>query len=173
MIEFSYETVFEAPSKTVVLEAYFDPDHLAAQDRAGDLCDRVVTKSVEDDAVRVCAWRVRANKQLPLYVRPFLSAGQLWYVEEMRWRKADDAIDLAITPQILGGRVQIHAVYELADIGARQVRRRYRGAITASVSLVGGKVEKGIAAEIDKGMGVMTECTRAWLKQNRGQDVPR
>lgn len=167
MTEFSYETVFDAPSKTVVLAAYFDPDHLAAQDRAGDLCDRAVTKSFEDDAVRSCAWRVRANKQLPLYVRPFLTGGQLWYVEEMIWRKADDAIDLSITPQILGGRVHIKAVYELADVGPRQVRRRYRGAITANVTLVGGKVEKGIAAEIDKGMPIMTECTRAWLKQNR------
>ena len=164
---FSYETVFEAPSKTVVLAAYFDPDHLAAQDQVGDLCDRVVVENSDDDAVRKCSWRVRANKSLPIYVKPFLEGGKLWYVEAMTWRKADDEIDLTITPQILGGRVQINAVYALADVGPNQVRRRYRGTITANVRLIAGKIERGIASEIDKGMSIMTECTRAWLKQNR------
>jgi hypothetical protein len=165
--EFSYVTVFEAPSKTVVLAAYFDPDHLAAQDRVADLCERSVVESHDDDAVRKCTWRVRAHKSLPLYVRPFVAGGQLWYLEAMVWRKADDAIDLTITPQILNGRVQINAVYELADVGPNQVQRRYHGAITVNVKLVAGKIERGIASEIEKGMPTMTECTRNWLKQHR------
>lgn len=163
---FNYETVFEAPSKTFVLAAYFDPDHLAAQDKVGDLCDRVVVEAFEDDAVRKCTWRVRANKSLPLYVKPFVEGGQLWYVEAMTWRKADDEIDLTITPQILGGRVHVDAVYALSDAGPNQVRRRYRGTITVKVKLIAGKIERGIANEIDKGMPIMTECTRTWLKQH-------
>jgi hypothetical protein len=163
---FSYETVFEAPSKTAVLRAYFEPDHLAVQDEAGDLCERKVVDSFEDDAVRRCTWRVRANKSLPIYVRPFVEGGQLWYEEAMTWRKADDEIDLTITPQILNGRVQIKAIYALSDVGANQVRRHYHGEIIAKVKLLGGKIERGIASEIDKGMSLMTECTRNWLKHN-------
>lgn len=164
--QFSYETVFEAPSKTVVLAAYFNPAHLAAQDKVGDLCDREVALAFEDDAVRKCTWKVRANKSLPLYVRPFVEGGRLWYVEAMTWRKADDEIDLTITPQILNGRVQIKAIYALSDVGANQVRRHYHGEISVNVKLIAGKIERGIAGEIEKGMPVMTECTRNWLKQH-------
>ena len=162
---FSYETVFEAASRSVVLASYFDPDHLAAQDAVGDLCDRTVVASREDERVRSCTWRVRSAKSLPLYVRPFLEGGHVDYAESMTWRKADDEIDLSIKPQILGGRIQIAAVYQISDIGPRQVRRRYRGTITADVKLISRKIERAIAAEIEKGMPVMTECTRTWLAQ--------
>ena len=60
--EFSYETVFDASSRTNVLAAYFDPDHLAAQDRVAELCDRTVVESHEDDGTRSCTWRVRAQR---------------------------------------------------------------------------------------------------------------
>lgn len=160
---FSFETVFTAPSVGTVLAAYFDPDHLAAQDAVAGLTDRAVIESHDDDSLRTCTWSVRALTQLPLYARPFVEGGRLTYLETMKWRKRDDSIDLTIQPQILGGRVQINAVYELAEVGERQVRRRYRGEIVVNVKLVSGKVERGILAEIEKGMPVLTECTRSWL----------
>src|SRR5678815_3726011 len=112
MTEFSYETVFEASSKTVVLASYFDPDHLAAQDKVAELCDRRVVEAHEDDRLRSCTWRVRAAKPLPLFVRPFVDGGHLRYLEAMTWRKADDEIDMTIQPEMLGGRIQIAAVYQ-------------------------------------------------------------
>lgn len=160
---FSFETVFRARSVGTVLAAYFDPDHLAAQDAVAGLTERAVVESHDDVTLRTCTWHVRALMQLPLYARPFVEGGRLAYLETMKWRKADDAIDLTILPQILGGRVQINAVYELAQVGEGQIRRRYRGEIIVNVKLVSGKVERGILAEIDKGMPVMTECTQKWL----------
>ncbi|HEX5057944.1 MAG TPA: DUF2505 family protein, partial [Kofleriaceae bacterium] len=77
--------------------------------------------------------------------------------------KADDEIDMTIVPQILGGRVHITAVYQLADIAPGKVRRRYQGSITVQASLLSGKIERAIAAEIEKGMPVMTGCTQSWL----------
>jgi hypothetical protein len=163
--EFSYETVFDASSKTAVLAAYFDDDHLAAQDQVATLCDRTVVEAREDDASRSCTWSVRAERPLPLFVRPFVEGGHLRYLETMTWRKADDEIDMTIAPQILGGRVQIAAVYQLADVGPGKVRRRYRGTIRVDIKLLSGKIERAIAAEIDKGMPVMTACTRDWLRR--------
>ena len=52
--EFSYETVFDASSRTRVLAAYFEPDHLAIQDAVAQLCDREVVEAHEDDAIRCC-----------------------------------------------------------------------------------------------------------------------
>ena len=161
--DFSYETVFRAPSLQAVLGCYFDPDHLAAQDAVGGLGNRQVVEDHDDDDTRSTTWTVRALMTLPLYVRPFVEGGQLTYVETMKWRKRDHEIDLTVVPQILGGRVQIAAVYNLAEVGEHQIRRRYRGTITANVKLISGKIERGILAEIEKGMPAMTECTQKWL----------
>jgi hypothetical protein len=163
---FSYETVFAASGKTAVLAAYFDDDHLATQDKVAELCDREVVESADDAAMRKCTWSVRSQRPLPVFVRPFVEGGRLSYLEAMTWRKADDEIDLSIVPQILGGRVQINAVYQLTDVGPGKVRRRYRGSITVNVKLLSGKIERAIAAEIEKGMPMMTECTQNWLKRS-------
>lgn len=162
---FSYETVFDASSKTSVLAAYFDDDHLATQDKVAELDDRKVVESHEDDAIRSAVWSVRSLRPLPIFVRPFVDGGRLAYVETMTWRKADDEIDMTVVPQILGGRVQIAAVYQLADVGPGKVRRRYTGSITVNVRLLSGKIERAIADEIAKGMPLMTRCTQDWLRR--------
>lgn len=164
--EFSFETLFQAPSAESVLAAYFNPDHLAAQDVVGNLRDRTVVESHEDDDVRTCTWSVHAGTHLPLYVRPFVEGGRLSFREWMKWRKRDGEIDMTITPQILGGRVQIAAIYQLTQVGEGQVRRRYKGTITANIKLISGKIERGILEEIEKGMPGMRECTQKWLTAN-------
>lgn len=162
---FSYETVFDASGKTAVLAAYFNDDHLAAQDKVAELCERVLVESREDATVRAATWSVRALRPLPVFVRPFVQGGRLTYLESMTWRKSDDEIDMTIVPQILGGRVQIAAVYQLVDVGPGKVRRRYQGSISVNVSLLSGKIERAIAAEVEKGMPLMTDCTQNWLKR--------
>ncbi|HEY5928345.1 MAG TPA: DUF2505 family protein [Kofleriaceae bacterium] len=161
--EFSYETVFDASGKLAVLEAYFNEDHLATQDAVAGLCDRTIVESYEDDAIRKCTWSVRAQRQLPVFVRPFVDGGRLTYLEAMTWRKADDELDETIVPQIIGGRVKLTLLYQLADIGPRKVRRRYSGSIAVNLSLLSGKIERAILAEVEKGMPLMTTCTQDWL----------
>lgn len=160
---FRFEHVFRAPSKETVLRAYFDPDHLATQDKVAELTDRAVVETTEDDKVKTCTWTVTSLRPLPVFVRPFVDGGRLRYLEVMTWRKADDAIDLTITPQIASGRVQITAVYELADLGEGQVRRRYSGAVSVDVRLIAGKIERAIVGEIEGGMPKMFQCTQDWL----------
>jgi hypothetical protein len=81
----------------------------------------------------------------------------------MTWRRADDTVELVVAPEILGGRVSLTATYQLTKLGEHQVKRRYAGAITANLSLVGGKVERGILAEFEKSMAMMAQCTQTWL----------
>lgn len=163
--EFSFEHVFQAPSLTVrtVLEAYFDPDHLATQDKIAELGDRQVVESREDDAVKSCTWTVRSLRQLPVFVRPFIEGGRLGYLDQMTWRKAADEIDMVITPQIASGRVKITALYQLTQVGEGRVRRRYAGTINVNVALLSGKIERAILNEMEKGMPKMAECTQQWL----------
>jgi hypothetical protein len=161
--EFSYETVFRAASTGTILSAYFDPDHLATQDRLAELTDRTVVEEHDDGAVRKTTWRVAHIKPLPLFVRPFVEGGRLRYLETMTWRRADDAIDLTVTPEILGGRVTITALYQLHQVGEGQIRRRYQGTINVNVRLLSGKIERGILAKFEEAMPMMTECTQGWL----------
>ena len=137
---FSFEHVFRAPSTHAILSAYFDPDHLATQDAEAELTDRVVVEDLDDGTTRKTSWTVRAQKPLPLFVRPFVAGGRLSYREAMIWRKADDAIDLTVTPEILNGRVSVSATYQLSKVGDMQIKRKYSGTINVAISLIAGKV---------------------------------
>lgn len=161
--EFEYEHVFRAPSVEAVLAAYFDPEHLAMQDKQAELADRAVIEDETTPAARRTSWRVNAAKPLPVFARPFVEGGRLRYVETMVLHKDKNMIDMTIAPQILNGRVSVTATYHLEQIGAAQIRRRYRGSIAVGIRLLGGKIERAVAAEIDKNMPIMTSCTQTWL----------
>jgi hypothetical protein len=160
---FSFETVFAAPSAQAVLAAYFDPDHLATQDKVGELIDRTTVEDTDGETERKATWTVRAMRPLPVFARPFVEGGRLSYIEKMTWRKRDNEIDLSIVPQILGGRVAVSAVYQLSEVADGQVRRRYSGQISVDIRFVGGKVERGILEAIEEGMPKMRDCTQSWL----------
>jgi hypothetical protein len=107
---------------------------------------------------------VTSLRQLPVIARPFVSkGGRLTFVEMMSWNKATNAIEMSVTPEILGGRVSITGAYELSQIGEGQVRRIYRGTINASITLVGGKIERGILETFTENMPAMAACTQSWL----------
>ncbi len=167
--EFRYEHVFRAPSTATILDAYFNDDHLATQDKLAELGDRTVIESHDDGEIKKCTWRVTALKPLPVFVRPFVKGGRLSYFETMTWRRKDDAVDLTVTPDILNGRVQIKAIYDLKKIGENQIKRIYAGSVTVNITLLSGKIERGIVAEFEKSMPMMAGCTQGWLdKQSAG-----
>ncbi|MBS1118452.1 MAG: hypothetical protein H6Q90_680 [Deltaproteobacteria bacterium] len=165
-IDFRFEHVFRAPSTTTVLAGYFDPDHLATQDQVAELGDRTVLTSHDEGQLRSCTWRVTSQRPLPLFVRPFVSGGRLSYLESMTWRRTEDAIDLTIQPEILGGRVQITARYRLSQVGANQILRCYEGSIAVNLKLVSGRIERAILSEFEKSMPLMTSCTQGWLDRS-------
>jgi hypothetical protein len=161
--QFNFENVFRAPSTATILAAYFDPDHLATQDKLAELMGREVVESHDDGATLKTTWRVAHEKPLPLFVRPFVGGGRLRYLEAMTWRRADDAIDLTVTPEILGGRVWIDALYHLSKVGEGQILRRYKGTVNVNVKLLSSRIEKGILAKFEEAMPMMTACTQGWL----------
>jgi hypothetical protein len=161
--QFKFENVFRAPSVADVLAAYFNPDHLATQDKLAELVDRVVVEQVDGPETLKTTWKVGSARSLPVFVRPFVSGGRLTYLETMTWRRADNAIDLSVVPQILKGRVSVEAVYQLSQAGEGQVLRRYGGTVTVGIALLSGTIEKGILSAFEKEMPVMTKCTQDWL----------
>lgn len=160
---FSFEWVFRAPSVRALIDAYFDEDHLAAQDKLAQLGDRTIVEDHQTDTQRKTSWRVTSLRALPAIARPFVKGGHLTFVEMQRWNHADDAVEMSVVPEILGGRVQIAGTYRLTPLGDGQIRRIYDGTITAALPLVGGKIERAILEMFSEQIPVMAGCTQRWL----------
>ena len=158
--------MFRAESVRTLIEAYFDPDHLATQDELAQLEGRVVVESHDTGDVRKATWRVTSKRQLPMIARPFVDGGRLKFLETMTWTKGNDGVEMTVTPEILGGRVQIAGTYDLSMIGEGQVKRIYRGSITAAIKLLSGRIERGILDAFTDGMPAMAACTQGWLTKN-------
>ena len=165
--EFSFEYVFRAPSISTLVDAYFDPDHLAFQDRLAQLGDRVVVESHDADGVKKSTWRVTSLRPLPVIARPFVSGGKLKYLETMTWHRGNDAVEMSVSPEILGGRVNIAGRYQLSKIGDDQIKRIYKGTITAAIKLLSGKIERGILEAMTEQMPAMAQCTQTWLDRTK------
>lgn len=159
---FSFEHVFRAPSLTALVDAYFDAEHLAAQDRVAKLERTVIALDVTD-ARREGSWRVTSLQPLPAIARPFVRGGRLAFVEAQRWTTGSDAVEMSVVPDLLGGRVQITGTYQLTELGDGRVRRIYAGTITAALPLVGGKIERGILETFTEQVPAMAAVTQTWL----------
>lgn len=163
--DFLFEHTFRAGSPDELIRAYFDAEHLAMQDQVAGLVERTVIQSHEDDAVKEMTWSVRSTRPIPFFLKALVEGGRLSFHEWQRWKKGTTEVEMTVTPQVLGGRVQIAGAYLLKQLADGQVHRRYKGAITANVKLVGGKVEKGVLEEFTEGVPKMAEVTQTWLSR--------
>ncbi len=160
--QFKFENIYRAPDVADILKAYWDPDHLATQDKLANLCDREVVEDTETEGMRKTVWKVASTRPIPMIAKPFVSGGRLTYLESMI-RRGDHLVESVVTPQILKGRVHLDSTYQLEKIGDNQVRRTYAGTIHANITLVGGRIERGILDAFEKEMPTMTKCTQDWL----------
>lgn len=154
MTSFSFEHVFRAASAGELLEAYFDEELQAEQDRVLGVTTREVVEQTA--TTRVC--RVTPRRQLPALVRPFVT-GTLCYVETVV--RAPDGLTIDIRPSV--GRTQISATYRLDSVGAAQIRRRYTGSVSVDIALVGARIERGVVADLGRSLEQAAVCTQGWL----------
>jgi hypothetical protein len=159
---FHFEHDFRAASVEHVFRAYFDPQLSAEHDRLSGIVKREELEHTDDGATmqRVC--RVWPERQLPVFVRPFVS-GPLHYTERMTFDRPRQRIDLDIRPSVLGKRTQIRITYALSQPKAGIVRRVYEGDVTVEIAVVGGRAERMIADDIGKVLSTVEPCTQEWL----------
>jgi hypothetical protein len=146
---FSFDHVFRAESPDELIASFFDDDHQAEQDRALDILERQVLE--RGDGWRVC--RVVPNRKIPLV------GGTFHYVESVTRRGNELAIELR--PSL--ARVAITATYRLEPVGDRAIRRRYAGAVSVNIALIGNRLERGIVDELGRSLPRAAACTQAWL----------
>lgn len=162
MTPFEFEHVFKAPSVADVFAVYVDRGHTADQDAQVEIAQRDFLEYENTDTHfrRVC--RVVPRRQLPAFVRPFLSGG-LEFHETATWDKSTNVILIEVKPSILGGRATVSSKYELTPGGPGEVVRRYHGSVTVEVKLVGGRIERAIVEDIGSSLPTSAACTQRWL----------
>src|SRR3569623_215421 len=156
MTPFSFEHVFRAHSVDELFAAYFDDAHQVEQDRVLDIASREVLERTE--LSRVC--RVTPRRQLPGFVQALLH-GPLQYVETVTRQRDRDELAIELRPSLR--RVQISVTYGLEQVGPRAIRRRYAGAVSVDIALVGARIERGIVADLAQSLPRAAGCTQAWL----------
>jgi hypothetical protein len=87
-------------------------------------------------------------------------------METVIWRRGEDALDIAIRPSLLRGRVQITGTYRLERIGDDAIRRRYEGEVSVDIAFLAGRIERGIVAELARTLPVAAACTQDWLDRS-------
>src|SRR3569623_1260470 len=150
----SFEHVFRTASIHVLLDAYFDDDHQAEQDRVLDVTSRELLERTP--VSRVC--RVTPRRQLPAFVRPFVT-GRRQYVETVV--RVAEGLTIDIRPSV--GRTQICATYRLDTAGAGRVTRRYTGSVSVDIALVGGRIARGIVGDLGRSQELAAACTQKFL----------
>jgi hypothetical protein len=150
---FCFEHVFRTDSPDDLVTSFFDDDHQAEQDRVLDILEREVLERGE--GWRVC--RVVPNRKIPLV------SGRFHYVESVR-RHGSSELAIEIRPSV--PRVVITATYRLERVAPRAIRRRYAGAVSVNIALIGGRLERGIVDELGRSLPRAAACTQTWLDRN-------
>lgn len=163
MTKFRFEHEFHAATPREILEIYFDAEHTAEQDRIADIDRRELVEEKDTPETLERTYKVYPRRQPPAVARPFLAAGPLHYLEHIVWKKTEDRIEFDIRPSVAGGRAHIDATYRLAPVGPGRVQRVYEGKVTVQVALVGGRIERGIAEELEQSLQRTAACTQQWL----------
>jgi Protein of unknown function (DUF2505) len=159
---FHFEHEFRAASPAHVLRAYFDPALAAEHDRISGIARREEIERQDEPARLTIVSRVHPERQLPVFVRPFVS-GPLTYEERLVWDRAADRIELEIRPSVLNKRTLIRITYALSQPRAGVVRRIYEGDVTCEIAVVGRRVERMIVDDIGSVLATVVGCTQEWL----------
>lgn len=164
-MSFTLHHTFRSASLTALLRAYFDPDHLVMLDAASGVGERVVCASSDDGTTRVCTWQLTALQPLPWFVRSLVTGGRLTYLETVRWRRGAHAVELSNLCTLLGGRVQIDAMYHLEEVGPGLIRQRFAGVVSCDIKVVGRLIVRATETQLAGAMPSMNACTQRWLDQ--------
>ena len=162
--EFSLRHEFRASGPAAVFRAYFDETLAAEEDRRVDVVKREVLAVNDDGAVLHRRSRCVPRRQLPSFLR--WGDAELSYTEELTWRRAEDRIELDVRPSLFTTRIHGTTVYRLAALGPGRVERTLDGIIEVSLPVIGRRIERAIADDLQRSLEIAATCTQEWLDQH-------
>lgn len=110
--------------------------------------------------------RFTPDKTLPPAMARAVGKDKMSYVQDQRWKLDEHKMFWTVVPDVMGERVRSKGEFQLRALGPEQVERIVTGEITASIPLMGSRVEKLVVADIEKGYERTAELTRTWLLEH-------
>ncbi len=165
MTPYALRHEFPGLSPRQLLETMASADHQALQDRRAKVARRETIDRVNDETLYRCESRVFPERQLPAFARPFIKGG-LEYYELVTWHKSTNVLDVEVQPAVLGGRSRLRARAQVIAEGTTAVRI-YEGQVEVALALVGGRIEKGIVADLSRTMDEAAALTRELVAAKR------
>jgi hypothetical protein len=144
---------------------YFDPAHVAEQDRRNHILRRQLVDEHEHDGVLTRTCRVVPGRQLPGWARAALG-GELSFDETLSWVRGSRQLRLTVVPSVLSRRIHIDGSYELTPRDPDRIDRSFAGTVRADLALVGGRVEREIVRDLERSLAEAGRCTQAWLDRD-------
>ena len=126
--------------------------------------DVQVLDESEKNGARVRRIRVTGKKPLPGFAQAALGAERLSYVQEETSIPGAYKLRWKVVPDSLPDRVVAEGTYELLPDGDGSIRA-IDGTIEVRIPLVGGRIEKALAEELQKSYDRTALFAQRWLME--------
>lgn len=127
-----------------------DPTYQAEANEATKL-KKEVLESRNEGGVRFERIRVFVQRELPAPMARALDVDRISYVQEQRWRDGDHSMKWVVIPDVGARYVQCRGDFRVADRGRDECERIITGELSVSVPLVGSRMEKKTAEDLQAG----------------------
>jgi len=161
-MQFEHRHTFPYPAQQVwdliMTEAYDqDSARLSGLTRQ-PLCDEVV------DGCRFRRIQVTSNKPLPRFMVKVIRADRLTYTLEERYAASGMRMDWTVIPMAVSDKVVATGSFEIHPT-PQGCERLVSGRIRVSIPLVGGKIERTIADELQASYAKTAAFADSWLAE--------
>jgi hypothetical protein len=126
--------------------------------------DVEVLEQTERNGARVRRIRVTGRRPLPGFAQAALGTERLSYVQEETSIPGAHKLRWKVVPEALPDRVVAEGTYELLPDGNGSIRA-IDGTIDVRIPLVGGRIEKALAEELQKSYDRTALFAQRWLME--------
>lgn len=145
-----------------------DPELEALQCRVGDMRRDVVEQRQNPDGSRYRRIRCRPNRQLPVFLKPFLGPDGIVYDQVNEWDPRTNLLRWRVEVPAFGERMQVAGTTRL-EPHPSGCKRTIEGEVTVKVRLVGGQIEKFVGEDLQKSYDKTARAIAEWMAQRAKQ----
>ncbi|MFT4975693.1 MAG: hypothetical protein ACI8S6_001580 [Myxococcota bacterium] len=140
--------------------------YIAAQREETGAEGEILSEETLPDGRQLRRTRVTLGRDLPSVAANLLGAPRLSYILEERTDDAKRQVEWKVIVDRISNKVKAEGSFGLVPLTETTCQRVVSGEIKVSVPLVGGRIEKGIGAELTKSYETTAEFARKWLAEN-------
>ncbi|MEL6344019.1 MAG: DUF2505 domain-containing protein [Myxococcota bacterium] len=124
-----------------------------------------LSEEPQADGTRFVRTRVTLARELPRVAANLLGSKYLTYVLEEKIDDTNFKVQWRVIPDRISDKVKAAGTFEIEPIDDSRCNRIVRGDVKVSVPLIGGRIEKGIAADLAKSYEATAQFAREWLQK--------